>query len=913
MSACRRFLAGLLPLLLGSTSAWAQDAPEDRGAGAVPGGTSGAVATPPAEAEPPAKPVVTEPTIEHFENAVYPPEAEKAGIQGQVILRLTIDATGAVTGAEVMEPAGHGFDEAAQAAALKFRFKPATRNGKPVAARIPFRYKFTLREAKPAEAPPPPPTTGILHGLVNIAGTKVAIVGAEVVVTGADGKDHRVVTDEKGAWTLPDLPPGKYRIRVTAAGFEPADNVESLAAGEDVGMTDRLPPVSEGIEVTVRGERPPREVTRRTVEQREIARIPGTSGDALRSIQNLPGVPRPPAIAGLLIVRGSAPGDTETYIDGAQVPLIYHFGGLSSVVPTEVLERIDFYPGNFSARFGRVQGGIVDVGLRAPNVGCAGPYGKRSTERGCFHGLVELDIINGRFMLEGPIGRNWSFLVAGRRSWIDIPLKPVLKAADAGVTTAPVYYDYQIIAETRPSKQSRLSLRWYGADDRFAAIIEDPAAEDPTFGGNLTFGTASSQGQALYTAALSPEVELRSSLAVGWNSIEFALGTFSFLLHTYPVQMRNEFAWKIAKGVVLDAGLDFLSSSYTTTIRVPPLPEPGQPDAGPFSSRPPLEADQTGTFFRPGWYLEAELQPTRRLRIVPGFRVDFARDSGRVDWSPRVVARYDIVSPTDDEATAAAGPRRLRTTAKAGFGYFHQPPEPRQTDPVFGTPGLYSNRALHYTLGVEQEFSQQVELSVEGFYKDLQRQVTAVPGVAGQEYGNDGLGYVIGLETLLKYKPDKRFFGWVAYTLSRSIRQDGPSAPEVLYEFDQTHILTMLGSYRLGRGWEFGARFRLVSGNLNTEAVRPPRVPALYSADGATYVAQQGEVNGSRLPLFHQLDVRLDKRWQFRDWRLSAYFDIWNVYNHRSIEGVQYNYNFSQRTYAAGLPILPSLGLRGEF
>src|SRR5688572_13336921 len=75
-------------------------------------------------------------------------------------------------------------------------------------------------------------------------------------------------------------------------------------------------------------------------------------------------------LAGLLIVRGSAPNGTGYYVDGGDVPLIYHFGGLSSVVPTELLDRIDFYPGNFSARYGRVMGGIVDVALLSPNTEC---------------------------------------------------------------------------------------------------------------------------------------------------------------------------------------------------------------------------------------------------------------------------------------------------------------------------------------------------------------------------------------------------------------------------------------------------------------------------------------------------------------------------------------------------------------
>jgi hypothetical protein len=180
------------------------------------------------------------------------------------------------------------------------------------------------------------------------------------------------------------------------------------------------------------------------------------------------------------------------------------------------------------------------------------------------------------------------------------------------------------------------------------------------------------------------------------------------------------------------------------------------------------------------------------------------------------------------------------------------------------------------------------------------------------EYGNEGEGSVIGMEALAKYKPDKRFFGWLAYTLSRSVRRDLPEANERLFEFDQTHSMTALGSYRLGRGWEFGARFRLISGPLHTPVLGAPNLPAIFAADAGAYTPIQGQPFSERLPLFHQLDVRVDKAWQFADWRLSAYLDVQNVYNNPAREAVVYNFNYTQRTHQTGLPIIPSIGVRGE-
>lgn len=865
----------------------------------------------PAEPEPEAKqPVVVMPEIVHFENTQYPPEAQKAGLEATVVLKLTVDKEGNVTAADVLEPAGHGFDEVARAAALKFKFKPATRDGVPFAVKIKYGYVFTLKAVE--APPPPPPTQGNLEGKLFIEGSSTPLPGAEVVVKSADGKTLNLTTDASGTFAFPDLPPGKYQVTVKAVGFEDFVSDEEVVAGEASEVKYRMITVSEGLEIVVKGERPPREVTRRTLERREINRIPGTSGDALRSLQSLPGVARPPGLAGFLIVRGSSPEGTAYFVDGTDVPLIYHFGGLSSVIPTELLDQIDFYPGNFSARYGRKMGGVVDVALRKPDTSCTGDYGARSDKTGCFNAMAQLDLIDARLMLQGPLPmKNWSFAAAGRYSWFDKWLKPALEEAGSSVTAAPIYSDYQLIAEHNSAK-SRTSFRFYGSDDRFEIIITDPAAQDPGFGGNLRFGASFLRAQALNEVKLSPSVDLNSMFSVGQDTINFSLGIFKFDINVVPIYWREELAFKLSKGVKINAGFDFNVGPFDVLVRAPDPPRPGEPAPGPFASRPLQESKTSDVAFRPAWYVEAELSPLERLRVVPGARVDFARDSGHADFNPRLTARYDLIKGGGSNAGLGA-PFERRTTLKGGVGVFTQPPEFQETDDVFGTPNIASNRSVHYSIGVEQELTRQIDIGVEGFYKDLTEQVSRGPNAAGgYTYNNEGLGYVEGIETLLKYKPDDRFFGWVSYTLSRSVRQDSPEAEEYLFQYDQTHNLIILGSYRLGRGWEFGARFRVVSGPLDTPTVGSPSLPAIYAADAGAYVPLQGRPFTERLPLFHQLDLRVDKRWQFKAWALSAYLDVQNVYNNPAAEALVYNFNFSKRSYQTGIPIIPSIGLRGE-
>jgi TonB family protein len=827
---------------------------------------------------PPPPPTIVPPSLLKDDGATYPPEAVRAGVRDVVAVDVIVDvdSTGRVRKAVVESPVGNGFDEAAIAAAEKLVFQPATRNGQPIAARIKHRYVF---------APP----AARLSGRVVRRAADQPLANADVVVRGADGREFRTQTAPDGTWSVDALPFGEYRIEVAAQGYAAASADEALNPGEEANIVFRLapgavpPPVVDLApgevveEVRVRGERPPREVTKRTLEQRELQRIPGTSGDALRAIQNLPGVARPPALAGLLIVRGSAPNATEVFVDGTPIPLVYHFGGLSSVVPTELLDRIDFYPGNFSAFYGRATGGIVDVAIRDP-------------KKDRLHGLAQVDLIDARAIVEGPIGKGWSLAVAGRRSWIDAWLGPALQAGGATVGTAPVYYDYQAILQ-RDVRGGRLRFSFYGADDRIEVLVRDVNASDPGISGGFGIRTGFFRGQAEYKQRLGPDTDLRLLAAAGKNTVDFNLGDLFFRIDSYPITGRVELAQKAARGVTANVGLDMLYSPYDVRVRLPAPSRPGEPPGGAILSQPPLETSDSNAIYRPALYSEFEIVPQRGTRIVPGVRLDYAKDTKSWDLAPRFNARHNLGSGEFP-----------RTTLKGGAGVFFQPPQPNETNRVFGVPGATSNRAIHYSAGVEREITRNLEVSFEGFYKQLDNFFT-------QRLGNVATGRAYGLETLIRYKPDSRFFGWLAYTLSRSVLRETPEEPERLASFDQTHILTVLGSYRLGRGWEIGARFRLVSGNLVT-----PRTYGFFDANTGVYLPlQQFPPNGERLPVFNQLDIRVDKVWRFPKWTLNAYLDLLNAYNQGNVEGVSYNYNFSRRSYATGLPIIPSLGLRAEF
>jgi TonB family protein len=827
----------------------------------------------------------------------YNEAAQQAGIQGLVVVKLTVSSEGEVVAARVVSGLGHGLDEAAIAAAKQLKFSPARRNGVPFRASFNYQFEFTLKERVVALR------RGQLRGKVLSQTDDAPIHSASVTA-----RCRQTVTQKvsgAGEFDFGEVfEPEECEITIVAPEFEDLVVRETFRAGEANVATYRLTrKAAPGVvEIDVSAERPPREVTRRTIEKREIERIPGTNGDAVRSIQNLPGVARPPGIFGALLIRGSSPTDTQTFIDGTYVPLIYHFGGLSSVVPTELLSKIDFYPGNFSARYGRAMGGIVDAGLRAPrNDG--------------FHGLVQLDLIDARAMIEGPVPQtrgDWSIALAGRRSYVDAWLGPALRSLGAGVTQAPVYYDWQLVIDGKPRRGHHLRTSFYGSDDRLELLIDNPSANEPAISGNIGIVTAFQRLSFHYDVDLGRGDRFTSSLAFGRENVQFGLADFFFRITARSLLGRAEYTTRLGPSATMHAGLDIFGGWFDVALRLPAPPLPGQPPNQPFSTRTEETFATRSLAFQPAGYFEFELTPTPRLRVVPGMRLDYDDFHKGVDFAPRLNARYLIKD---------AFPR---TTVKGGIGVFYQPAQIQQVLPPIGNPEVSSNRALQYGLGVEQELSQQLEVSLEGFFKQLDNQVRgkASPTGAHIDYDNAGVGYAVGSELLLKYKPDDRFFGWLAYTLSRSARQDGPGGPEYLVSWDQTHILTLLGSYRLGDGWEFGARFRLVSGNLVTPNVcdltstscDPNRIGGLFhGATGAYTPIPVASVFSERLPLFHQLDLRVDKSWKFAKWKLSSYLDVQNAYNHQNVEAILYNFNFTRRQFVAGLPLLPSIGLRGEW
>ena len=723
--------------------------------------------------------------------------------------------------------------------------------------------------------------------VADVPGTAVGpgtvVPGATVILIAPDGKVYAATAGSDGCAGFVALPAGKYKITVASPGAEPVDG-ETQVPAEGVARFDASLALlaADGQEVIVEASREGAGETRRTIKPREVRNIPGAANDALKSVQNLPGVARAPMGLGMLVVRGAAPGDTRVFLDGQEIPQLYHFGGVASVIPTEALSRIDFLPGGFGVRYGRTVGGVVDVESRAGRDDKAG-------------GFFDADFYGAAGLAEGPLGRdgkNGRVLAGVRRSYVDAVLPLFTPAGgDLSWTVAPRFYDYQMRYDPAVGESGLQShVMAFGSDDAFTFVVKKPDADG--LRGRYGFRTSFHRLQAPIAKPLGNGWILSGVPSMGYQNLTLDGGGLVTLTGSRVTGgARIEARGPITKRANLLVGADGelqrigYSADYVD-------------DGGTGATSPDRRRIASAEYASSaaGAYAEGEFDTGNGWVFVPGVRVDHYQPANAWTVDPRLAARWRFEE---------------HSWAKAYGGIYHQPPDFYEWDREVGTPGLRPAMAVQTGLGGGHDFE---KATVEGeiFYKWLDDLPSQTKGDASDptqksSYNNGGIGRAYGMEMLVRRDLSQRLSGWVAYTLSKSERAS-PKNGWNMFRYDQTHIFSAVAAYRLRRGWQAAARFRYVTGNPTTRVEE-----AVYDADGDRYLPVPGFRSESRLPSFHQLDVRIEKTWDWSGWDLSGYIDVQNVYGRLNPERQRYDFDYSESGYVTGLPIFPSIGIRGEF
>ena len=824
----------------------------------------------------PSEPKLTKsPVLKTFVPAIYPETAKTEGKSGDVILALTIQTDGSVTDVEVVQTLGFGFDEAAVTAVEQFRFEPAEIDNQVAAVRIQYRYSFTLEEVR--EAVKPTPKTGVdvktgrLVGTLYMKGSRTPLVGIEVKLA----SERTALTDENGRFAFDAVTVGEVVVEIDEPDLEPTLSKEEVLENQETDVTYYVPKRGFDDTVTVRAKRIKKEVVRRTVTVEEVRLIPGTNGDALGIVQNLPGAARTSFGSTELILRGG--GQTQVYLNQQPIPLAFHFGGIRSTVASSLIDNIDIYPSNYGVEYGRVNGGAVNVTLRRPK-----------TDR--VHGIVEADVFDAGALVEGPVGENGAFALAFRRSYLDVIAGAVIpEDGPIKITTLPRYYDGQAIYDWRKGDHE-LNLMVYGSSDKFVIVFEEPVEEEPRIQGEGVFALEWYGTQANLKSRLTDAV--RNELSVAWlrTMVEVRFGTLVDLDFDFQQWLiRDTITFKPSQNLKLRLGTDLdLTASDIYAFGAGGPDKEGESDS-PITEEA-IETQDKSQYTSVGFFMDLEYV-WGDLKLIPGVRFDRLGTTRENFLQPRMVTRYSLNKDVD---------------LKAGYGWYVQSPQGDELT-VGDGPKPTAETSVHYSVGYEHRLTELLELDLSLFYKTFDNLVRQAESTQ-IEFNNDGIGRAYGLELLLRHNMGPRFFGWIAYTLQRSERRDSPSDAWRPFDQDQTHNFIVLGQYKITPKWSVGVRWRYVTGNPET-----PVIGSIYSADNNVYVPKFGATNSGRQPPFHQLDLRVDRLWTFDTWKLTGYLDIRNVYNQANGSERVYSYDYAEEERSTEIPIVPSFGLRGEF
>jgi hypothetical protein len=725
---------------------------------------------------------------------------------------------------------------------------------------------------------------------VRVVGTVVdddgePVAGA-VVSAGAD----EAVTDEHGRFVITADDRGE--LVVFAEGFAP------YTARPRATLAITLAPAA-GELVEVVGDAP--EETRPTeyrLGAEEIRTTPGAMNDALRAVTILPAAARIPYSFGGLVLRGMSPRDTSVFVDGVEIPIAFHFGGISAVFPTSLLEDMRVVPSGFDVSLGRTQGGAIELTSRTPR-------------RDRYRLGGELSLLHAAATAEGPAPGGGAFLLGIRRSYLDLMARPFISRNDP----APSYLDGQVRVVWGKIPTGRLTAYVLASLDQVAnsesaATPMDPDAEGH-FAARLGFVRAGAdyrRRSGRTTVSASPFVGtnllsiLEKDYDGGANLNETRIHRAWYLWGGRGEWLRDD------PGGFLRAGVD-VSGGYLGRVEGDVVLDGSEDEEIPLPRNTVLWTDAAV------WAEARRKWRGDKLSVRPGIRVDRFGLGEQTALDLRLNAHATLTGAL---------------TLRGSLGRFHQPPSPAHFDEFLDNLGAQASFVDQATLALEWAGGEGAGATLAAFWHEGHKTLVDAPDADDPSidlddqlfrelleeqvgfYGdqrNQGAQRSYGLEATLRYQTD-RVRVLATYAWSRAKRRYlVPDRRWTPYLLDQPLRLNLVAAFRLGK-WNLGARLNAVSGN-------PARVFPAGTPYDETH-ADEAMAPLARLPTFWQIDVRVDRTWRRRWGTITLYLDILNVTNHRNVEMRQGTVEYVEPDFVdaywgyddtRGLPIIPTIGV----
>lgn len=686
-------------------------------------------------------------------------------------------------------------------------------------------------------------------------------------------------TDSNGNFTITQVPPGIYRLQASFLGYKtvltPEYRVNHVTPYVQIELEEENTSLNEVV-VTASPfqkvvESP---VSLRVIGLQEIEKAPGANRDISKVVQNYPGVAFSPiGYRNDLIVRGGGPSENRFYLDGVEIPNINHFstqgasGGPVGLIDADLIRSVKFYSGAFPADRGNALSSVLDFSLRDGDM-------ERNSLKATL-GASEVSLSSN-----GHLGKKTSYLVSVRQSYLQALFKVL------GLPFLPAYTDASFKLKTRFDSHNELTLLGLGGLDRMKLNLgiegEDaeymlsylPKIEQETY----TVGGVYRHYTPIHvqTIVLSQSylnnrnIKYRNNDESSEDNLTLHLGSVE---QETKLRMENTSSWSVWK---VKAGFDLNYSRYKSDeyrkIFADALRE--------YNYHTDLSLWRWGLFASIDY-----AAPDKSFTASIGVRTDGNNYSDKMKelWrqlSPRLSVSYRLADG-------------LFLSGHVGLYY----QLPSYTALGFkGEAGDYVNKHLDYisvsqeSVGLSWTPNENMEFSVEGFYKlygnmpfSLSDQIPL--SCKGNDYGtigNEALssqakGRSYGAELMFKWLLTQKLNLSSSLTIFKSEFKDGEQGSYVPSAWDNRFILNVSGTYNFPKHWSLGAKVSCIGGSPYTpyDEAKSSLVEA-WDVQGRAYY-DYSRYNQERLPVFGQLDVRVDKTFYLKKCMLGFYLDIQNI------------------------------------
>lgn len=686
-------------------------------------------------------------------------------------------------------------------------------------------------------------------------------------------------TDANGNFLITQVPPGIYRLQASFLGYKteltPEYRVNHVTPYVQIELEEENASLNEVVVTASPFQKVPESpVSLRVIGLQEIEKAPGANRDISKVVQNYPGVAFSPiGYRNDLIVRGGGPSENRFYLDGVEIPNINHFstqgasGGPVGLIDADLIRSVKFYSGAFPADKGNALSSVLDFSLRDGDM-------ERNSLKATL-GASEVSLSSN-----GHIGNKTSYLVSVRQSYLQALFKIL------GLPFLPAYTDASFKIKTRFDSHNELTLLGLGGIDRMKlnlgiegedaeymlSYLPEINQETYTVGGMYRhYSQRHVQSIVLSQSYLNNRnVKYRDNDESSEENLTLRLGSIE---QETKLRMENTSSWNVWK---VKAGFDLNYSHYKSNeyrkVFANALRE--------------YDYHTDLSLWRWGMFASVDYAaPDKSFTASMGVRTDGNNYSDKMkelwrQFSPRLSVSYRLIEGL---------------TLSGHVGLYYQLPS--YTALGFkGEEGEYVNRHLDYisvsqeSLGLSWTPNENMELSVEGFYKlyghmpfSLSDQIPL--SCKGNDYGtigNEALsseakGRSYGVELMFKWLLTQKLNLSSSLTIFKSEFKDGEQGGYVPSAWDNRFILNMSGTYNFPKHWSLGAKVSCIGGSPYTPYdVEKSSLVEAWNVQGRAYY-DYSRYNQERLPVFGQLDVRVDKTFYLKKCMLGFYLDIQNI------------------------------------